>query len=102
MEPYAYEPHRLLSDDAGNVVENKDASPRFKVAEAERAEADLERAGLRAGRERGEADVFVEWFQREAAKGRDPRDLTWEACLHETGLWKDVDLDEEPAEEDDA
>jgi len=94
MEHYAYEPSRLLADDKGNVIENERARIEFKVAEAKRAQADVQRAAERAAREQGEAGHFAVWTAAQYAAGRDPGEITWDACVRETGLWKD----DEPAE----
>lgn len=93
LELYRYEPHRLLADDAGNVVENQHATPKVKDAEAARAEGDERKAALRAARERTEAEHFRAWAAGQYAAGRDPREITWDTCVRETGIWKDADLE---------
>jgi len=37
LNPYDYEPDRLVRDNSGNIVENSKATPPFKTAEAQRA-----------------------------------------------------------------
>lgn len=98
MEHYAYEPHRVLSDDQGSVVENADALIRFKTAEARRAQQDALTATARASREQNEAGHFADWAAEQLANGRPPHEVTWDACVRETGLWKD---DEPESEESD-
>jgi hypothetical protein len=93
MELYAYEPDRLLADDRGNVIENRSAVVRFKVAESRRAQGDAEKALGRATREQNEMGHFAVWSSEELAKGRDPREVTWDNCVRETGLWKDSEPD---------
>jgi hypothetical protein len=89
LEHYAYEPYRLIADDDGNVVENQHAHHAHKQAEARRADLAAQRAHDRWEMEQLEADHFAEWERTELAKGRDPQTLTWDACVRETGLWKD-------------
>lgn len=90
MEHYGYEPHRLLVDDDGNVIENQYATARVKNAEADRAEAAWRKAATHAGRERMEANAMTLFASQETGKGRDPSEITWGACVTETGLWKDA------------
>lgn len=103
MEPYTYEPHRLLDDNEGNVLENKDARIRFKAAAATRAQGDAQRAMARLAREQRESNYFAVWTADELTKGRPAEEVTWDACVRETGLWKDADPDVEsdPADEAD-
>lgn len=75
------------------MVENRAARPRFKDAEATRARESARKAVDRATRESAEADTFAGWVAEQTASGRDPRDLTWEACIRETGLWKEPDVE---------
>jgi len=102
MEHYAYEPSRLLCDDEGNVIENRNARLKFKTAEAKRAQADAGKALDRAQREQNEAGHFAVWSVDELARGRDPREVTWDTCIRESGLWKDADPehDEDGHDED--
>ena len=88
LEEYAYEPDRLIADDAGNVVPNRDAKPEHKQAEARRADEAAQRAHDRWELEQLESDHFTTWEKAQRAAGRDPRELTWDACVRETGLWK--------------
>ena len=100
MEHYAYEPHRLLADDKGNVIENERARIEFKAAEAKRAQEDVRRAAERAAREQNEAGHFAVWTAEQYAAGRDPTDITWDTCVRETGLWKDTKFDADESDED--
>lgn len=101
MEHYAYEPQRLLADDAGNVVENQHAQIRFKTAEARRAQQDAQKATARAAREQNEAGHFAVWTAEQLAAGRDRSEITWDTCVRETGLWKDAPADEPATADDD-
>lgn len=100
MEHYAYEPRRVLADDKGNVIENADASIRFKTAEARRAQQGAQAASARATREQNEAGWFAEWAAEQLAGGRNPKEVTWDNCLRETGLWKDVDVEVDSSDDD--
>jgi hypothetical protein len=102
LEPYAYEPHRLVADDEGNLVENQHARTVHKQAEARRARDAAVRATSRAVREEIEAEQITEWTEAEQAKGRDQRALTWDACLRETSLWKDEEAESSDDEDADA
>jgi len=102
MEHYAYEPRRVLADDRGNVIENAASPIRFKTAEAKRAQEDAQAATARATREQNEAGHFAVWTAEQYAEGRDPREITWDTCVRETGLWKDDDSPEPTAEDDES
>lgn len=91
MEPYAYEPDRLLSDDEGNVIPNRDARLKHKFAETRRAQDDLQKATSRASREQNESSTFALWAAEQLANGRHPAEITWDNCVHEIGLWKEGD-----------
>lgn len=97
LETYGYEPHRLIADDEGSVIENRHATVRHKQAEADRAEKALDRAQTRADRERWEADIFQPWAESELAAGRNPAEITWDNCLRETGHYKDEASEDEAA-----
>lgn len=95
MEHYAYEPHRLLGDTEGNVVENRNAPVKFKAAAADRAQVAAERAMARLSREQRESSHFAVWAADQLAAGRPPADVTWDTCVHETGLWKDAEVEQD-------
>lgn len=102
MEHYAYEPDRLVADHSGNIIRNAEAKVDYKIAESERAQDDLEKAVRRQAREKKEADHFSRWAVRELANGRDPREVTWDNCVREAGLWKDQDVEaEDPDDSED-
>lgn len=88
MEEYAYEPDRLVADDSGNVIRNRDAKPEHKQAEARRADEAAQKAHDRWELEQLESEHFTAWEKEQRAAGRDPKELTWDACVRETGLWK--------------
>jgi hypothetical protein len=99
MEHYAYEPDRLIADTDGNVVPNSQARLKHKIAQADRAAADAEKANARQARDQREANHFAAWADEQYATGRDPREITWDTCVRETGLFKDADTDVEAIED---
>ncbi len=100
MEPYSYEPRRLLADDEGNVVENRNARVKFKVAETRRAEHDARKAMERLAREQDESGYFAVWAADQLDNDRDPHEVTWDTCVRETGLWKDADVELDEADDE--
>jgi hypothetical protein len=83
---YEFEPHRLIADADGNVVENERATPMHKRAEARRSEEALDRSRQRAHQDAAEAELISEWAADQSAAGRDPRELVWGVCVRESGL----------------
>lgn len=81
-----YEPERLVADDDGNLIENERATQKHKAAEARRSTANADRAKERAEQDRAEADLIEAWAKEQQAAGRDPRELTFGACVAELGL----------------
>lgn len=45
------------------------------------------------------AGHFAVWVAEQYAAGRHPREINWDTCVRETGLWKDTTGDE-PSEVD--
>lgn len=86
LEKFAYEPHRLIADDAGNVIENRHAKTRHKLAEARRAREAAKAADERADQAAREAAHLGEWTEAEKLRGREPEALVWDTCVRETGL----------------
>jgi len=101
MEHYAYEPDRLVADNDGNLIQNSRARLKHKAAEAERAQSNAEKAMDRLSREQREANYFAAWADAQYEAGRDPREVTWDTCVHETGLWKDALPDDVEDESED-
>lgn len=89
LEPYAFEPDRLIADGNGNVIENWRAAVDHKKAEAARSRMALERAVERAEQDRTEAELIADWTAAENEKGRDPHELIWGTCLRESGVLAD-------------
>lgn len=100
IDHYAYEPHRLVTDDQGDVVCNADARLQHKISESRRSMDDLA-AMRRQARVQREADHFSDWALAQLANGRHPRELTWDTCVRETGLWKDADPEPAGTDPDD-
>ena len=100
LEPYTYEPDRLLADDGGNLIENQHARIKYKAAEAKRAQRSALKAAARAAREQNEAGWFATWADEQYAAGRDPAEITWDTCVRETGLWKDAEVEPEADDEE--
>jgi hypothetical protein len=100
MEHYAYEPDRLIAASDGNVVPNSQARLKHKMAQANRAAGDAEKANARQIRDQREANHFAAWLEEQYAAGRDPREITWDTCVRETGLFKDAEPDEPEAIDD--
>lgn len=92
LEAYAWEPDRLISDGAGNLIENWRANVDHKRAEAARSRMAYERAVERAEQDRAEARLITEWSAAEHAKGRDPHELIWGTCIRESGLLDGEDV----------
>jgi hypothetical protein len=92
LEPYGYEPDRLIADGNGNVIENWRATEKHKRAEAARSRMAWERASERAAQDRVEAELIAEWATAEQEKGRDPHELIWGTCVRESGLLDGEDV----------
>lgn len=86
LEKFAYEPHRLIADDAGNVIENQHAKAVHKLSEARRAREAAKSAGERAEQAAKEAALLDEWTETQKQEGREPEALVWDTCVRETGL----------------
>lgn len=86
MEKFAYEPHRLIADDNGHVIENRHAKARHKLAEARRAREAAQSAGDRAEQAASEAAHLKAWTDAQQQEGRDSAALVWDTCVRETGL----------------
>lgn len=91
LEPFAYEPQRLITDDKGRLVENARARPSFKAAAARHAQKAAADAQETARREQEQYALYAEWAMAELAKGRSGDEITWDTCVRELHLWKDED-----------
>jgi hypothetical protein len=99
LEPYAWEPARLIVDEQGRAIEQARAKPRHKHAEAARAHQNAGRAAAYAVRKTLEADEFAAWHNAQLARGRAERELTMQAFVMEAGIWREgqAQPDDEPA-----
>jgi hypothetical protein len=86
LDPYFYEPDRLVRDDAGRIIENYKATIKFKQADARRARDHAADAQKWASRKTEESEIQSAWATEQALKGRPALDLTWGNCVAETGL----------------
>lgn len=93
MDPYPYEPDRLIRDDEGRIIEQKRAAPPYKRAEAKRANKHLEEAAFWAKIKNEEDGQFAQWAYQQIKKGRKQRDIVWGNFIIETGIWKKEEED---------
>jgi hypothetical protein len=98
MEPYGYEPYRLIGDGDGNAIEQKDALPQHKAAEADRAQRNVERVAKHARRKQLEASGFAQWFTQRVVAGDDPTTLRFQTYLDATRLRDSGDAPPEDVE----
>lgn len=84
---YAYEPHRLVADDNGHVVEQDRALVAFKQAEAERARDNARRQQVTADRKTSESEGHAIWAIEQLQRGRPMRELTFGAYIREAEVW---------------
>lgn len=76
----------IVGPDGKTVIENKQATLRFKAAERDRAMENVRRARVHELRKIREVEHFAAWVQEQAEAGRPALDLTWGACARETGI----------------
>lgn len=88
LEAYAYEPDRLIRDDAGRIIEQKKATPPYKHAEARRANKHLEEVAVWARIKNEESNQFSEWAYNQIRAGRKQREIVWGTFIIETDVWK--------------
>jgi hypothetical protein len=94
MVTYNYEPNRLVRDGNGYVIENERAPLAFKQADARLAReiaaqttgAEADKAQAWADLLTAEAELHRQWVEQELTKGRPESELTWGACVQETGM----------------
>lgn len=102
IEPYAWEPERLVADNEGHVIEQAKAPVSFKHAEAERARANARRQQDHADRKTREHEGFAAWLIDEATRGRPIKGLGFGDYVHEAELWRDEEAGPEPGAVEDA
>jgi hypothetical protein len=89
MEPYGYEPQRLVADNEGHIIEQEHARPHHKQAEAERARNSARRQQSWADRKTGEAEKYAQWAIQQLTKGREATEITFDTFVRESGVWAD-------------
>lgn len=100
MEPYGYEPNRLIADNDGHIVEQSLARPNYKQAEAERARTAARRQAIWADRKTTEFAAYAAWAIEQLGQGRRGADITFGIFVRESGLWSAGSADPEPDPDD--
>jgi len=77
IDPYDYEPDRLVLSDDNGLVENHRAKPAAKSAEARRAMDNLRRITEHASRRQAEAAAYGDWALDQARAGAEWVDITF-------------------------
>lgn len=77
IDPYDYEPDRLVLSDDDGVVENHRAKPAAKSAEARRAMENLRRITEHASRRQAESAAYGDWALDQARNGTVWPDITF-------------------------
>jgi hypothetical protein len=86
MEPYAYEPQRLVEGPGKEVVENRLAKPSFKSAEADRTMINAQRALRQAQRRQQEASNYGNWVIDRVRDGDPWVTITFGRFVQESGV----------------
>jgi len=102
LEPFAYEPKRLVSDGDGHSIEQAKARPHYVMAEAQRAQKNARHALEHADRKQRLANEFSLWAMRQLAKRRRAADITFDIFVRESGTWSAESAEPEPSQVDDA
>lgn len=84
---YAYEPDRLVADNAGHLVEQDRALVDFKQAEADRARDNARRQQVTADRKTSESEGHAIWVIAQIQAGRPMKELTFGAYIRDTEVW---------------
>lgn len=77
IDPYDYEPDRLVLSDDDGVVENHRAKPAAKSAEARRAMENLRRIADHASRRQAESAAYGDWALDQARAGVEWVDISF-------------------------
>ena len=91
MEPFAYEPQRLVANDAGQAIEHAKARPDYVSAAARRAQTNAERAVRNAGRWQRKASTYADWAMDQLRRRRRGSEITFDTFVREAGVWRDGD-----------
>lgn len=87
MNPYGYEPDRLVQDDDGHVIEQDKALISYKFAEDRRSAKHVKEVVEWNHRTHTETLLFGQWVFEQQQKGRF-EDLTFGNFVRETGLFR--------------
>lgn len=85
LEPYSYEPSRLIRDDDGRIISQDKATPAYKLAELARATKHLHEVTEWARRKRKETQEYIRWETGQRKKGR-TENLTFGDFVREAGF----------------
>lgn len=77
IDPYDYEPDRLVMDETGGLVENSRARPAAKSAEARRSMAKATEQMAQAQRRQAESSNYSDWYIVQIKAGTRPEDLAF-------------------------
>jgi hypothetical protein len=87
LEPFAYEPNRLVGDDRHHLIENAKARPSYKAAEARRAQENAMRVQVHATRKQRESSLYSDWALEQLGNGRRGVEITYDNFVRESGVW---------------
>jgi len=100
LEPYGYEPQRLIADNEGHVIEQARAKPYYKNAEAARARDNARKATVWADRKTNESAGYSDWTIEQLGTGRPIDEITFDVFVRETGIWSPGVAATEPSPDD--
>lgn len=84
----AYEPHRLIADNDGHVVELQNARPAYMQAQALRQQKKAQRALDLATAEVVKSAAYAAWAMDQLRRRRRGSDITVGIWVRETGIWQ--------------
>lgn len=96
LDPYRYEPNRLISDGEGRIVEQFRARLEFKRAEAWCAREAARQQQLWADRKTREYEAFAAWSVAQMLARRPLAEFTFGAFVRESGVWSPGQAEPEP------
>jgi hypothetical protein len=84
-----YDPYRLVLGPRNRVIVHHLATLEYKEEERNRATLNRQRAEDKEARKAREVHVFARWSSEQLMNGRNPLELTWGNCVHETGILRE-------------
>jgi hypothetical protein len=90
IDPYPWEPKRLIRDDKGRIIEQENATLPYKTAETQRSGKHVEEAVRWNIRRTTETGLYAEWVVAQITKGRKKREITFGNFVVEN-YWEDDD-----------